>query len=126
MDILKNYLRLKGYKVIHVLNLTDFDDKTIHTALEKNIDLKELTSQIEQEFYKDLNWLRIERADFYPKVSEHLEDMKELALKILEKDKAYVKYSSLYFDISRFPEYGKLSKIDLKYLKPGATIDLEE
>ncbi|HEA84343.1 MAG TPA: cysteine synthase, partial [Thermodesulfobacterium geofontis] len=126
VDILKNYLKLKGYKVIHVLNLTDFDDKTIHTALERDTDLKELTSQIEQEFYKDLDWLRIEKADFYPKVSEHLEDMKELALKILEKDKAYVKYSSLYFDISRFPEYGKLSKIDLKFLKPGATIDLEE
>ncbi len=126
VDILKSYLKLKGYKVIHVVNLTDFDDKTIHTALEKNVELKELTSEIEQRFYKDLEWLKIEKANFYPKVSEHLEDMKEIAMKVLEKDKAYVKYSTLYFDISRFPEYGKLSKIDLKYLKPGATIDLEE
>jgi len=125
-DILKSYLKLKGYKVIHVVNLTDFDDKTIHTALEKNVDLEGLTSKIEKKFYEDLEWLKIERADFYPKVSNHLEDMKELAIKVLEKDKAYVKYSSLYFDISRFPEYGKLSKIDLNYLKPGATIDLEE
>ncbi len=126
VDILKSYLKLKGYKVTHAVNLTDFDDKTIHTALEKNVELKELTSEIEKRFYKDLEWLKIEKADFYPKVSEHLEDMKEIAMKVLEKDKAYVKYSTLYFDISRFPEYGKLSKIDLKYLKPGATIDLEE
>lgn len=126
VDILKNYLKLKGYKVVHVVNLTDFDDKTIHTALERDIDLKLLTSEIEERFYKDLEWLKVEKADFYPKVSEHLEDMKELAIKVLEKDKAYIKYSSLYFDISRFSEYGKLSKIDLDYLKPGATIDLEE
>ncbi len=126
VDILKSYLKLKGYKVTHIVNLTDFDDKTIHTALEKDIDLKELTSQIEQKFYRDLDWLKIEKADLYPKVSEHLDDMKELALKILKKDRAYEKYSSLYFDISRFSEYGELSKIDLKFLKPGATIDLEE
>lgn len=125
-DILKGFLKLMGYKVFHVVNLTDFDDKTIHTALEKNVDLKELTSQVEKEFYEDLKWLKIEMADFYPKVSEHLEDIKKIAMNILEKDKAYVKYSSLYFDISRFSEYGKLSKIDLAFLKPGATIDLEE
>jgi len=126
VDILKGFLKLMGYKVIHVVNLTDFDDKTINTALEKDVDLRELTSKVEQEFYEDLDWLKIEKADFYPKVSEHLEDMKKLAISILEKDKAYVKYSSLYFDISRFSEYGKLSKIDLSFLKPGATIDLEE
>jgi cysteinyl-tRNA synthetase len=126
VDILKSFLKLMGYKVIHVVNLTDFDDKTINTALEKDVDLKDLTSKVEQEFYEDLDWLKIEKADFYPKVSEHLEDMKKLAISILEKDKAYVKYSSLYFDISRFSEYGKLSKIDLSFLKPGATIDLEE
>jgi len=126
VDILKNYLKLKGYKVKHIVNLTDFDDKTINESLKRNLDLKDLTSQIEKKFYQDLEWLKIDKADFYPKVSDHLEEMKELALKILEKDKAYVKFSSLYFDISRFPDYGKLSKIDLRYLKPGATIDLEE
>lgn len=126
VDVLKSYLKLKGYEVVHVLNLTDFDDKTIHTAMEREIDLKELTKEIEQKFYEDLEWLKIEKADFCPKVSEHLEDMKDFALKILEAGKAYVRYSSLYFDISKFSEYGKLSKIDLNSLKPGATIDLEE
>ncbi len=126
VDILKNYLKLKGYKIFHVVNLTDFDDKTIHQILLNDLDLKEFTSQLEREFYQDLDWLKIERADLYPKVSDHLEDLKEIALKILEKDKAYIKYSSLYFDISKFYGYGELSKINLKFLKPGATIDLEE
>jgi len=126
VDILKRFLNLKGFKVRHIVNLTDFDDKTIATALKNGISLKELTSRVEKEFYQGLNWLKIKDADFYPKVSEHLEDMKELAIKILEKDKAYVKFSSIYFDISRFPDYGKLSKIDLNNLKPGATIDLED
>lgn len=126
VDILKNYLRLKGYKIFHIVNLTDFDDKTIHQVLSNNLDLKEFTSQVERRFYQDLEFLKIEKADLYPKVSDHLEDLKELALKILEKNKAYIKYSSLYFDISRFSGYGELSKINLKSLKPGATIDLEE
>ncbi len=126
VDLLKNYLKLKNYQVKHVINLTDFDDKTIKAVLKKEIDLKDYTSDIEKGFYQDLEWLKIDKADFYPKVSEHLEDMKEVALKILERDMAYIKYSSLYFDISRLPDYGQLSKIDLRYLKPGATIDVEE
>ena len=125
-DILKNYLKFRNYKVIHIVNLTDYDDKTIKLALEKDVDLKEITSKVEKEFLEDLKYLKIDFADKFPKVSEHLEDMKELAIKILEKDKAYERFSSVYFDISRFPEYGKLSKIDIKTLKPGATIDLEE
>ncbi len=126
VDILKNFLKLKGYKVFHVVNLTDYDDKTIKTAIEKEKSLKDLTAEIEKEFFKDLKLLKIDPADVYPKVSDHLEDMKNLALKILEEGKGYVKYSTLYFDISRFSEYGKLSKIDLNSLKPGATIDLED
>jgi len=126
VDVLKNFLKLKGYKIFHVVNLTDYDDKTIKTAIEKGKSLKELSSYVEKEFFEDLKLLKIELADLYPKVSEHLEEMKELALKILEEGKGYVKYSTLYFDISRFPEYGKLSKIDLGSLKPGATIDLED
>ncbi len=126
VDILKSYLKIKGYQIKHIINLTDFDDKTIRVVLEKDVDLKEYTSFIEKEFYQDLEWLKIERADAYPKVSDHLKDMENIALKILEKDMAYVKYSTLYFDISRLGDYGQLSKIDLKYLKPGATIDVEE
>lgn len=125
-DILKGYLKLYGYKPFHVVNLTDFDDKTIQTALEKEKPLKELTEEIERAFYEDLEFLKIKRADAYPKVSENLEAMKELAFKLYEQHKAYEKFSALYFDVSRFPDYGRLAKVDLKALKAGITVDQEE
>lgn len=126
VDILKRYLKLKGYQIFHIVNLTDFDDKTIKRALEENKPLKSLTAEIEKEFFEDLEFLKIEKAQAYPKVSEYLEEMKELAFKLYEQHKAYERFSALYFDISRFPDYGKLSKVDLKSLKPGITIDTEE
>ncbi|QER42778.1 cysteine--tRNA ligase [Thermodesulfobacterium sp. TA1] len=125
-DILKEYLTLKGYKVKHVVNLTDFDDKTIKKALEEKKNLYEITKTIEEQFYQDVKFLNLKEADFYPKVSQHLKEMADVALKAIEKDKAYVKYGSVYFDISRLEDYGKLSKVDLSRLKPGATIDVEE
>ncbi|BAU23467.1 cysteinyl-tRNA synthetase [Caldimicrobium thiodismutans] len=125
-DILKGYLKLFGYTPFHVVNLTDFDDKTIQTALEKERPLKELTEEIERAFYEDLEFLRIERANAYPRVSENLEEMKELAFKLYDQHKAYEKFSALYFDVSRFPDYGRLAKVDLKALKGGVTVDQEE
>ncbi|MDM7202836.1 MAG: cysteine--tRNA ligase [Thermodesulfobacteriaceae bacterium] len=126
VDILKRYLKTKGYQIFHVVNLTDFDDKTIKRALEEGKSLKELTEVIEKEFYEDLEFLKIEKAQAFPKVSAYLEEMKGLAFKLYDMHKAYERFSSLYFDISRFPDYGKLSRVDLKSLKPGATIDAEE
>ncbi len=125
-DILKGYLKLCGYKPFHVVNLTDFDDKTIQTALEKGKPLKELTEEVEKAFYEDLEFLKIERANVYPKVSENLEEMKNLAFKLYKENKAYERFSALYFDVSRFPDYGRLAKVDLKALKAGITVDQEE
>lgn len=125
-DLLKSYLKLYNYKTFHVVNLTDFDDKTIQSALEKERPLRELTEEIERAFYEDLEFLKIERADAYPKVSENLEEMKALAFKLYEQHRAYEKFSALYFDVSRFPDYGRLSKVDLKALKAGVTVDQED
>lgn len=125
-DILKGYLKLCGYKPFHVVNLTDFDDKTIQTALEKGKPLRELTEEVEKAFYEDLEFLKIERANVYPKVSENLEEMKNLAFKLYKENKAYERFSALYFDVSRFPDYGRLAKVDLKALKAGITVDQEE
>ncbi|WP_333570687.1 cysteine--tRNA ligase [Thermodesulfobacterium commune] len=125
-DVLKEYLRIKGYQVKHLVNLTDFDDKTIKKALEEKTPLQEITRKVEEEFYQDVEFLNLSKADLYPKVSQHLSEMADLAFKVVERDKAYVKYGSVYFDISRLEDYGKLSKVDLSRLKPGATIDVEE
>lgn len=125
-DILKRYLKFLGYKPFHVVNLTDFDDKTIQRALEEKSPLKEITEEVERVFYEDLEFLKIERAELYPRVSENLEEMKELAFRLYQNHKAYEKFSALYFDVSRFPDYGRLSKVDLKSLKSGLTTDLED
>ncbi|MCX7613796.1 MAG: cysteine synthase [Caldimicrobium sp.] len=126
VDVLKRYLQIKGYKPYHIVNLTDFDDKTIKTALESGVTLKELTTRVEKEFYDDLEYLRIDRADGYPKVSEHLQDMRDLAFHLQSQNKAYEKFSAMYFDVSRFPDYGRLAKVDYKGLKGGLRVDQEE
>ncbi len=126
VDILKRFLKLKGYRPYHVVNLTDFDDKTIQTALELEKSLKDLTNEVERQFREDLAFLRIEEADLFPRVSEHLEEMKDLAFRLFEQHKAYERFSALYFDVSRFPDYGRLTKIDLKALKSGYVVDQED
>ncbi|MCS7199915.1 MAG: cysteine synthase [Caldimicrobium sp.] len=126
VDILKRYLKLKGYDPIHIVNLTDFDDKTIRSALELGVSLKELTSKVESEFYEDLEFLKIDKAKAYPRVSDHLKEMQEIAFKLYEQNRAYEKFSSLYFDVSRFPDYGRLAKVDFKTLKQGLRVDQEE
>jgi cysteinyl-tRNA synthetase len=126
VDVLKRFLRLFDVKIRHVVNLTDYDDKTIRTALEKGISLKELTERVEKEFYQGLKWLGIEEADLYPRVSEHLEEMVEDALSLKAKGYAYEKFSSLYFDVSRFSGYGRLSGVNLEGLRQHRTTDLED
>ncbi len=125
-DLLRRYLEYKGYEVTHVVNLTDFDDKTIQAALENKIPLKELTQRVAHEFFEDLKTLNISQASFYPRASEHIEEMIELTRRLIEKDFAYVRHGSVYFDVSKLKNYGLLSKIDLTKLKTGATVDLED
>ena len=125
VDVLKSFLKLQGYSVRHILNLTDFDDRTIQKALSTGKPLSELTKEFKDLFLKELNILKFEPAEEYPCVSEYLEDMKDLALRLLEEGKAYEKFSSIYFDISRLEDYGALAKIEVSRLKPGATIELE-
>ncbi len=126
VDVLKSFLKLLGLKIKHVVNLTDYDDKTINTAINTGIGLKELTEQVEREFFEGLAFLNIEKADVYPKVSQHLQEMVEDALSLKSKGYAYERFSSLYFDVSRFSGYGKLSGINPDSLKDHKTTDLED
>lgn len=125
-DLIKRYMEFKGYSVKHIMNVTDLDDRTISGAEAENISLKELTDKYYQAFLEDLDTLNIKRADEYPKASEHVDEMISLTQKLLEKGYAYEKFRSVYFDISRFKDYGKLSKIDLKKIRVGKTVDLEQ
>jgi cysteinyl-tRNA synthetase len=125
-DLVRRYLESKGYTVTLVLNVTDLDDRTIAGAERAGINLKEFTEGYFQEFLRDMDTLNVQRAAAYPRASEHVDDMIRLTQKLVEKGYAYEKLRSVYFDISRFRDYGKLSRIDLEKIQLGKTVDLEQ
>ncbi len=122
-DILKRYLEYKGYKVKHIMNLTDVDDKTINGSREQKISLKQYTEKYTKAFFEDLEKLNIEKAQIFPKATEHIKQMVSLIKKLIKKKYAYKGDDNCYYyDISKFKNYGKLAKLDLKGLKAGARI----
>lgn len=125
-DLIKRYLEFKGCSVTHIMNVTDLDDRTIEGAQKAGMALKDFTERYYREFLKDLDTLNIKRASQYPRPSEHVDRMIQLTQKLLEKGYAYEKLRSVYFDISRFKDYGKLSRIDLDKIQVGKTVDLEQ
>ncbi len=125
-DLIRRYMELKGYTVTQIMNVTDLDDRTIEGSEKEGVPLKDFTEHYYQEFLKDLDALNIKRAEAYPRPSQHVDDMIQLTRKLLEKGYAYEKFHSIYFDISRFKDYGKLSHIDLEKIKIGKTVDLEQ
>jgi len=125
-DLLCRYFEYKGYVVKHIMNITDFDDKTIIASEKADTGLTEFTEEFIKAFKKDIEFIGIRPADQYPTTSEHIEDMTTLAEKLVSKGYAYEKLSSLYFNISQFSEYGKLSGIDINKIRLGATVDLED
>jgi cysteinyl-tRNA synthetase len=123
---LRRFLKYKGYTVTQVMNITDIDDKTIKGSQAKGISLSEFTAPIKEAFFDDLDALRIERAEHYPEATTHIPEMVELVKRLIDKGLAYEIDGNYYFSISRFPEYGKLSHIDLAGLKPGARVAADE
>lgn len=125
-DLISRYMVFKGCRVNHVMNITDLDDRTLEGSEKANIPLKEYTDQYYNAFLEDIDQLNIKPATTYPRSSEHVDEMIHMAQKLLEKGYAYEKFRSIYFDISRFKEYGILSGIDLDKIKLGKTVDLDE
>jgi cysteinyl-tRNA synthetase len=125
-DLLARYLTFRGYAVKQVMNITDLDDKTIEGSEAAGMSLEDFTGMHIDSFHKDLATLGIHPANHYPKASEHVDDMVSLAERLVKKGYAYEKLRSIYFDISRFKDYGRLSGVDLNKIRVGATVDLEE
>jgi cysteinyl-tRNA synthetase len=125
-DILRRYLIYKGYKVTQVMNLTDIDDKTIRDSNAKGITLGEHTQQFKDMFFQDIDRLNIQRAEYYPAATEHIEEMAAMVEKLLERGHAYRSGDSIYFKISTFPKYGSLSHMKIEDLKAGARVDSDE
>ncbi len=110
-DILRRYLKFKDYKLTHVMNLTDVDDRIINEAAKQNISIDEMTAPFIEAFWKDCDALGLERPEIAPRATEHIAEMIEIISTLLENGHAYESDGSIYYRISAFPEYGKLSKI---------------
>jgi cysteinyl-tRNA synthetase len=122
-DILRRWLKYKGFKVLHVMNLTDVDDKTIRDSRKEGISLKEFTERYTKLFFGDLKTLSIEPVEVYPTAPECIDDMVKLIQILLKKGIAYKSDDgSIYYDISKFKDYGKLAHLDLSGLKAGARV----
>ncbi len=119
-DLLRRYLKYKGFKVIHVTNITDVDDKTIKYSQKEGISLKEYTERYTKYFFEDMETLNIEKVEYYPKATEHIQEMITLIKELEKRGFAYVKNNSVYYRISKFKDYGKLARIDLNNLKFNA------
>jgi cysteinyl-tRNA synthetase len=124
-DLLHRYLRYRGLKVRQVVSLIDLDDRVLAGAADAGQDLQEFTKRYHREFFEDLKSLRIMEGVQYPLASEHIDEMMALVRKLLEKGYAYEKLRSVYFDISRFKDYGRLSGVDLSKIQVGKTVDLD-
>jgi len=125
-DILRRYLKYKGYRVMQVMNLTDIDDKTIRDSQAAGVSLVEHTRKFKDMFFEDIDRLNIERAEIYPEATAHIPEMVALVQKLLEKGHAYHSGASIYFKISTFPTYGALSHMQIEGLKAGARVDSDE
>ena len=114
-DILRRYLEYKGFKVTQVMNITDVDDKTIKGSVSARESLGDYTKKYTEAFFDDLKTLNIEKAEYYPKATEHINEMVALIKRLVERGFAYESGGSYYYDVSKFKEYGYLSGI--KYIQ---------
>jgi cysteinyl-tRNA synthetase len=123
VDLMRRTLRLRGWKVRQVMNLTDVDDKIIRRAHEQKKKIREVTEPVTKIFQEDREYLRIEPAEAYPKATDYIPQMIDLVARLIERGVAYVADDkSVYFAIDRFPEYGRLSRLDKRELKTGARV----
>ena len=125
-DVLKRWLKYRGFKVRHVMNVTDVDDKTIRGSRQEGISLRKFTERYTKAFFEDSKTLNILPADIFPKATEHIKEMVDLIKILTQKGYAYkAEDGSIYYAISKFKDYGKLSKLKIEELKPGARVKVD-
>ncbi len=125
-DLLRRYIQFKGFPLLHVMNITDVDDKIIGKAKEAGIPISEYTDRYSQAFLEDMETLRIEKPDVIPYATEHIEEMVDLVLKLRDKGHTYERDGSTYYRISTFSDYGKLSRVDLCDTQTAQRTDADE
>ena len=121
-DLLRRVIRFFGLGLIQVMNITDIDDKTIRGAIEKKVSLSEYTTPFKNAFFEDLATLNVEKVEYYPCATDYIPQMIEMIQALITNGAAYVGADgSVYFAITKFPKYGRLSHLHLEDLKMGAS-----
>jgi cysteinyl-tRNA synthetase len=125
-DVLRKYLENKGIKIEFIQNFTDVDDKIINRANTENKTAEEISTKYIENYFKDFDGLNVKRATNYPKATEHIKDIIKFIEKLIVKDVAYASKNGVYFSVSKFSGYGKLSKKKIDELQSGARIEIDE
>ena len=125
-DILRRWLQYRGFRLNHVMNITDVDDKIIRNAAKEGKSLQEYTEKYTQAFLEDTGKMRLQRPERLVKATEHIHEMVDAIQTLTDKGYTYESEGSTYYRISKFPEYGKLSHNDFSGMKAGARVDVDE
>jgi cysteinyl-tRNA synthetase len=121
-DLLRRHLRVSGYEMRQVMNITDVDDRIIEQAGAAGLTIRELTRPFEEAFFQDLQSLRAEPAEIYPRATGHVKEMIALIERLLETGHAYQADGDVYFRVASFPAYGRLSHLDRREVRQGARV----
>jgi len=121
-DLARRHLQMSGYRLTHVMNLTDIDDRILDQAMHAGVTIGEYVKPYVTAFFEDMAALRAQQAEHYPRATEHIPEMVEMISTLIEQQNAYVADGDVYFRIESFPAYGGLSHLDRSGLKAGARV----
>ena len=125
-DVLRKYLEYKGYNVKYIMNLTDIDDRIIKKSIEEKIEAKLVAEKYTKAFFDDIEKLKVKQADVYPKATDHVQEIVDFIKQLEEKSFAYNVDGNVFYDVSKFHDYGKLSGKKLDELEAGARVEVNE
>jgi cysteinyl-tRNA synthetase len=121
-DLVRRHLEVSGYRVNHVMNLTDIDDRILDQAMHAGMTITEYVKPYVDAFFEDMAALRAQRVEHYPRATEHIPEMVDMISTLIANGNAYVADGDVYFRIASFPKYGELSHLDRAGLKAGARV----
>jgi cysteinyl-tRNA synthetase len=125
-DVMRRYIKFKGYNIVYIRNFTDIDDKIINRARQEGIAWNAVAQKYIDEYYRDMDSLGVGRADVEPRATEYIEEMIDIVKGLVDKGFAYEIEGNVFFEVARFPGYGKLSKRDLDEMMAGARVGVDE
>ena len=124
-DVIKRYLKHRGFEVKHIQNFTDMDDKIIKAANTEGVSWEVITDRYIKGYFTAIDALNVQRADLYPKVTEHIQDIIDMVQRLIDNGYAYAIDGDVYFSVEKFPEYGKLSGRKLEDMQAGARVEVD-